>query len=392
MNTRYRGDRTVDADYSYEPERTRADSCATPAGYANHQRVLLAFVIFTWLTSSAAVAQTICPANGNDQVDDSAALQSCLNAGGTIVLDADVQYGYYIGQTLFLTQPGTILRSVSNNGYRALLSATSDLQGEILQGNASDYRIERIWFSGNRFGRPARDSNCANWGNVVLRGSFVVDDIETSLALCGSGMSVEGTFEIRNSWFANNGFPKTQYAFRWADGLTVWNCEGGSIHHNNFIDNTDIDLIVGGGHAGACSVSDNTIQHNMTYGFAGLMIGRFNGGDGDHSSMTYTRNNVSSTFNNLGAGIMVGDHPWDVNSQVTNIGTVMANSSTGAVVNLLIDGILAGTFSGNTAANAQGTDGLANCTKNADYTAYDYGSANIQGGSIARYYHNSVCN
>jgi hypothetical protein len=46
---------------------------------------------------------------------------------------------------------------------------------------------------------------------------------------------------------------------RWADGLTVWNCDGGHIHDNTFSDNTDVNLIIGGGFG--CVVEDNVISN-----------------------------------------------------------------------------------------------------------------------------------
>ena len=299
-------------------------------------------------------------------------------------LNADVQNGYFIDGTLFLNVPGTRLVGVSNYGYKAVLTATSALTGPILNGNAPGYTIEGIMFNGNKWGRPRpSDAACAD-GNVVLRGSFTVAHVETRAAACGSGMAVEGQFEIRDSYFVFNGFeePAGLNPPQWSDGLTVWNCQNGRIHHNTFWDNTDVDLIVGGG---LCTVEDNTIDHSGAYGFAGLMVGWFPGGDGNHTGSVFRRNHVTSSLNKLAFGIMVGSHPWTVDWPFINAGSVTGNSSSGAVINLMVEAVLdnvnaAGVVDNNDVSAARGNEAFGNCTRSTDRAAFHNGSIYLQPG------------
>lgn len=351
-------------------------------------RLMLAVVFGIALIASAdfAAAQTVCPANGNDTESDWETIQTCLNQGGDVWLDADVTNGYYIDRTLFLTQSGQTFRGVSNFGYKALLFAMSSLSGPLIDGNASNYRVEQIMLYGNKFGRSP--SECAT-GNGVLRGSFTVYNIESRDAVCGTGLAVEGTFTITNSWFVFNGFAEPG---PWADGLTVWNCQGGTVAGNTFWDNTDVDLIVGGGN---CTVEDNTISHMNTYGFAGLMIGWFPGGDGNHTGSVFQRNNISSSADKLGFGIMVGSHPWTIDWPFVNAGTITGNSSSGAVINLMVeatfDGGVGGTVSSNGVSGAQGSNGFLNCTVSSNYAAAHLGSLSIQPGAQPLIYDNGSC-
>ncbi|HEX5473653.1 MAG TPA: hypothetical protein VFX12_03240 [Vicinamibacterales bacterium] len=75
---------------------------------------------------------------------------------------------------------------------------------------------------------------------------------------------------------------------------------------------------------------------------------------------------------------------------VSDAGNVYFNSSSGAVVNLAIDGIDWGSVQSNTWSGANGTRGF-NCTLSGDYTAGHFGSASIQGGYVCRIYHAPSC-
>ncbi|HWQ00435.1 MAG TPA: hypothetical protein VNK92_08185, partial [Vicinamibacterales bacterium] len=135
------------------------------------------------LISSPGTAAGQCPQpNGNDREPDTAAIQCLLDQGGTVVLDADTLYAYYIAPPgLVLRTSGTTLTSTSRYGYRALLEATTDLQTPILRVEdwVSNYTISRIWFYGNKYARRGI-ANCTGdqTDNLWLRGSyFLIDDI-----------------------------------------------------------------------------------------------------------------------------------------------------------------------------------------------------------------------
>ncbi len=253
-----------------------------------------AAIVTALCVSQAPSAGAQCPEpNAFDQEPDTEAIQCLLDQGGTIVLNADTTYAYFIaphpvtGQGLVLRRSDTVLTSTSAYGYRALLRATSNLNVPMLQiesGAVSNYRIEKIWFYGARFDRAAPNCNGDQSVNLWLRGTgWTVDNIESDAAPCNTSTVVDGSnssFTISNSWFANNGWGEDELpggscsATRcWADGLTVHACVGGWIHHNHFRDNTDVDLVTGGGPN--CTVEDNDVSHTLSYGFAGIHVGWF---------------------------------------------------------------------------------------------------------------------
>lgn len=229
--------------------------------------------------------------------------------------------------------------------------------------------------------------------NLQLRGArFLVDNVEVRAAPCQAGADLEGSqFEVRNSWFAFNGWAEPG---PWADGITVFRCDNGYIHHNEFWDNTDIDLVVGGGPN--CRVEFNNIRHTQDYGFAGIHVGYFDSGAGNHSGSTYFGNTVSSGFDKLAFGIVVGFHPWKTNLQLSDTGRVISNTVSGAVINLAIEAsfsTVVGEVTGNSLSGAQGSNGLGNCTISTNYTVYQPHASGItfQGAWFELQYDNGEC-
>jgi hypothetical protein len=312
--------------------------------------------------------------NPNDWVPDDTALQSCLDSGRLILdpgfpgyivngLNGDVKRG------LLIKYSDTIIQSSSGN---ARIIAGRDLYGSMLktERGLSNYSISNIIFDGmvDDFvdGGPYRKrrEDCVvggDLGNIVLQGyGFVFDNNESINAMCGSGLGILGRdFIITNNRVSNNGRDKYQKisGFPWADGITVLHCDGGYIGHNILEDNTDIDLIIGGGRE--CVVEWNMIVHTDKYGFAGLGIGNFNN-DGNHKGSEFRHNLIYSRVpNKLAMGIVVGSHPWTTKVDVINAGRIIANTSYGNVFNMVVDGVYGGVIEGNNLYSPQGND--TNC-------------------------------
>jgi hypothetical protein len=317
--------------------------------------------------------------SGNDNVPDDVPLQCLLDnarPNDDIVLDADVNPGYLISTGLTLRRSGTTLRSTTAGLSWAPLWALPELEHPILQvadQSVTGYKISQIWFYGNGLNRTCHydpitgNRLSTDMTNVVLLGTgFVIDQIESDMAVCASGVSVQGSgYRIQNSWFANNGRAQAMPPVDpepWADGLTVLSCANGFIEGNHFIDNTDIDLITA--NSVNCSVRNNTIDHYYTKGYGGLMVAQFGPIGGVHTGTIYTNNVINALPNTLERGIMVGNHPWADNTQMDDVGTVQGNTATGAFFNLLIEadsrGIAVGSVTGNGLANAQGTPPFGN--------------------------------
>jgi hypothetical protein len=326
---------------------------------------------------AATGSVTTCDAaNPFDALPDDVALQQCLDNYDWVLLKPDDlpgYVGYIIGNTLKLKRAHALL-TTAENPRRVALVAAPELGGPILHVSGADnYEISFIRFDGNRDNRQVRDKGCditksRDYVNVELSGEgFQVRYAESRHAVCGSGMVVGGAsdFVIVNSMFWDNGRqPEDANGITglWADGLTVFGCKHSAVHDNVFWDNTDVDLGVNGGTG--CAVYRNQISHSSKYAFAGLVAG-----DPSQSGGEFSDNSVSSAYNLLGFGIVVGCHPWSAcQGGYANDVLVYNNHSTGAVVNLAVDGVNGGRVEHNVMSYAQG-DRLIGCPFSADYTA-----------------------
>lgn len=360
------------------------------------------------------------PGNPIDDRPDDAAIQYCLDRFSVVVLDPGTP-GYIIngvfshgddhGQGLVIRQNGTIIKSSAGATTRATIIAGRDLFGHILEtaaGGVSDFVIQDIRFDGMVDCVPGNSDSCSplvapptdgawrrhrddcyddggvhNAGNLQLEGiRYRFTHNESKHAMCGSGLGLLGRFyHVEDNYIAFNG--RDQFALPnrtclvtkpdgtckyydapWSDGITSLSCDGGEIWKNVLVDNTDIDLVVGGG--SSCSVLDNTIWHGGKYAFAGLDIGNFNN-SGVHTGSQFSGNKITNTVVNedapgkfvprLGIGLLVGSHPWSQNAifDVKDTGTVGSSSPiagrpdvdvgpnviSGANANLVVDGVCA---------------------------------------------------
>jgi hypothetical protein len=82
-------------------------------------------------------------------------------------------------------------------------------------------------------------------------------------ALCGTGMEIDGKNKLilTKNIFAYNGIHGLTGL--WADGLTVTDAVGSVISDNTFIDNTDVDFILGG--CVDCTIQRNLVEHSDRY-------------------------------------------------------------------------------------------------------------------------------
>jgi hypothetical protein len=323
----------------------------------------------------AAGSSTTCDAaNPFDARPDDAALQECLDQYDWVLLKPDYlpgYVGYIVGDTIKIKRDH-ILLTTAENPRKVTLIAAPELNAPLLRSSgANDYEISFIRFDGNRDQRSIRDKPCDtthDFRNVELSGSgFRVRYVDSRRAACGTGMVVGGanTFEIVNSLFYDNGRqPEDADGISgvWADGLTVFGCTNSTIRDNHLWDNTDVDLGVNGGQN--CAVYRNTVSHSWKYAFAGLVAG-----DPSRSGGEFSHNVVSSDYDLLGFGMVVGCHPWGAcNGGYASNLAVHDNHLTGAVVNLAVDGLNGGRVENNFMSGAQGNRVL-NCRTSADYTA-----------------------
>ena len=343
--------------------------------------VFFASLFFVLGFRVSPVRATTCPAaNPNDNIPDAAALQACLNQGGIISLDPGTP-GYIIATGLHITQPGTVITS-SQAPTKATLIADSSLRAQILRDArsypAASIQIANIIFDGNRSHRD--DSVCSGWRDpfatnvgITSGNGFIARDIESRNALCGSSFVVSAdSFEITNSWLHDNGAPSGNGPAPWADGITLAKCSNGYVHDNTVENNTDVDIVDGGGQD--CRIVNNTIRRTsvFAFAFAGLAIHDFANADADHTGSRFQGNTIIPTSpNTLGFSISVGGEPWSQGLSVG--GTISNNTISGADINLAVEGYRNGTITGNMMPSPGG-----DC--NQDYTVSDTSNACLQSG------------
>ena len=382
-------------------------------------RALLLAAVFVALQQQAVLGQSC--GNPYDTTDDSAALENCLDdVNATVSLTAGVvgvggYYGYRVHSTVTVQANNVTLTRSGGSGYAVLVgygSASSphglyqNAAARILEAHVSGFTISHIRIVGLKdLSLEAQSGwNCSEHQNAWFTGSFAVDDVISEKAICGSALAVSGSFEVENSKFLNNGYEQGGSTYpSWADGLTVHDCDyGSSVHDNEMIDSTDVGLVIGGG--AGCTLSYNLIRNNYGtsghHAFAGIHVGWFPGGDGDHGANTIEYNTVESGYEGMAFGLVVGFAPWWDTSQgeadirwVFDAGTIVNNTISGAVVNLAIEGIDDGTILYNSVSGSDGNWHLGSlCNAGSyDFTAHRMGDATVQGGWDAVWFELDRC-
>ena len=130
----------------------------------------------------------------------------------------------------------------------------------------------------------------------------------------------------------------------WSDGITIHDGEDTIVRHNRFIDNTDVQLILGG--CRRCRIEANRFRHSGVFAraaFAELMLQAFPSTSGNYTGAVVTANDIDCGPAHLcGYGIMIGANPWKEGENTHYPGamfggTVSGNSVINAKVGINID-------------------------------------------------------
>jgi parallel beta-helix repeat protein len=337
---------------------------------------------------------------GDTRADD-VALQRCLDGGGTITLKYG-RPGYIINHSLRITVDGT--RLTANKVSPARVIASDTLIGPLILAEKVNHFVVQYLHIDGRKGTRLNNSCEKTSGNSVAFVDckhFIFADNRIVNTLCGTSLLVTGEdFTIARNSIKNGGYePDKLRGKSFADGITAGRCERSLIANNVLKNNTDVGIIVGGG--AACRVVDNKIKQSTTFASAGLWIFNFtcgHCGDGKHPGSLFARNKiVSTTPNGMGAGIIVGGHIVSKDLWVDDAGTITENQVAGAGVNLLVDGVKAGTIAANKLQNPSGKAGgyyFGNgCTnqEHYNYTVAHSGMTSLQRGWTPKIFDSYSC-
>jgi hypothetical protein len=227
----------------------------------------------------------------------------------------------------------------------------SDDQGFVkVDAPNQDVTFDSLVFDGRRtIGRTQTAINNCSRGlgsygtNVVINrvGTLTMRYSASVYALCGSAFAistVNNNLNIQGNRFAYNGVKNQQNM--WADGLTIGQAGPNStVSGNAFVNNTDVDCIVGGGQG--LNLAWNSVKHDLPItgeSYAAIVIyawpvgsGYGNGTSGDFTGALIEKNSVDCGNALCGMGMLIGARPW-YQTQVTGGGTgiVRYNSIGGA--------------------------------------------------------------
>jgi hypothetical protein len=210
--------------------------------------------------------------------------------------------------------------------------------------------VDHIVINGEKTARAGTSSGsqCAAMSNSygynlrIMCDDCTLTNSVTMNALCGTGCEVSGTGSGVVLWrntVAHNGVHNAQGM--WADGVTVHDYASTTVADNEFIDNTDIDLIFGG--CQSCIIQDNFIWHTTAFSggaFAALMIHAWpSGATSGNFTGSHTFGNVidCGASRRCGFGLYLGPDAWYYAD--TYGGTVFHNVVDRAEQGVLIDDV-----------------------------------------------------
>ena len=130
----------------------------------------------------------------------------------------------------------------------------------------------------------------------------------------------------------------------WTDGITIHDGEDTIVRRNRFVDNTDVQLILGG--CRRCRIEHNQFRHSGAFArasFAELMLQAFPSTTGDYTGTVVTANDIDCGASRLcGYGIMIGANPWKTGEDPRYPGamfggTISSNRISNAMIGINID-------------------------------------------------------
>lgn len=251
----------------------------------------------------------------------------------------------------------------------AILIAAVDIAGAgnlhdmLLAANLSEIHLKRIILDGNKEERGPTATYCNGTTDAYEGSNANLDRVTHSSvvgvvsrnAVCGTGLHFFGKNSlIKDSVFITNGLPQKGL---WADGLTLLFCENCLVTGNRFEDNTDVNLIFGGGTG--TSISENRFKQVRVPSFASLMLDNFNGTtSGDFRGSILTKNHIDCGNFLCSFGINIGPKAWYPSRNILG-GAVRGNTIIGAKIGVLVGG--AGTRDSPTALRMNEVFGSPAC-------------------------------
>jgi hypothetical protein len=327
--------------------------------------------VLTWASNPVCGSGVV----NNPNVDAAASLLNCIQSASAAKASiVELLPGrYYINGSLDLGSISNIrIRTLNLSSGPACLDAgasacailtatPTNLGPTILRStNATGLILDHIAIDGNIAPRRARYNN-SSWAldnNNTRRSatnSFMhgCDNCQflgfaSVRAAWGTGMEFYGSNAIFTSvYFAENGWGATSSDGNWSDGLTLLSAPNVRVTDSKFIDNSDVDLVIGGASGGVISANQFTNRYN--FAFAALMFDNFNGSQpGTFVNTSITNNSINCNMGMCGIGMGFGPHLWYPSASINGIGAqATGNNISGAKQGILTAGAYGFTITQN---------------------------------------------
>jgi len=267
--------------------------------------------------------------------DASSVLQKCINdapANGVVEIPPGK---YSIGKQIVISGKPITLKtqgktegmprcSYENNHDCAELSASTSLTCAylgMLFVDAEGTKIQHIVLNGNREQRwsllcSSVDHPGANAHILCSNCAFVKSVSKYAASSSGLVMGRFGKTNIivNDNAFVFNGYHRRDVnENRWADGLTFADGAYSTITNNLFIDNTDINFVLGG--CAHCTIKNNQIMHTAnpdSWSWGGMMVHSWpSATSGDYTGTEISNNVIDcNPAKNCEFGLLVGADRW----------------------------------------------------------------------------------
>ncbi|MBI1247007.1 hypothetical protein GC197_04080 [bacterium] len=296
---------------------------------------------------------------------------------GRYMLDHQILFRKQISMTTIGKTVSDPASDLGTHDYAELVASAnfSDQEG-LIRFELID-TMHHIVLDGNRENRQGTTAarQVSNGNNRYGFVSTMAADNATFIAnqfiyaLGGTGMEVNGVrnnVHIEDNIYAYNGLHNVDNM--WADGLTVHDARNSEFIGNTLIDNTDIDLIFGGG--ANTLIEGNKVMHTADVSggaFAAIMIQKWSSTSGDYSGAIIRNNEVDGGPNRTsGPGLYIGSEGW---YNETPFGTTTANPVRAEIYGNSVKNTIAGAYIaardfdiyGNSYQNSSGVSFNATC-------------------------------
>ena len=266
--------------------------------------------------------------------DAAVTIQACINSapgGGIVELPAGK---YYVGSEISIASNPITLRTQGKTDSmpRCVFGQNHDCAeliaapgfplhwGGMIHVSAAGSVVDHIIMNGNKDGMAAINKSLTGvngYQNILMDCSNCsLTNSVSKFAYCCTGAGLTGTEKMvaTNNLFAFNGMHDKSVG-SWSDGLTIGNAKNSIFTGNEFVDNTDIDFIIGSGTGSV--IRNNSIKHTGTFkggSFAAFMITTWSlnkVADNDLSGTDFSNNRIDCGSNKrCGFGMQIGYDPW----------------------------------------------------------------------------------